>query len=68
MLPTIEAATIVVAGKLDPATPPPHAATIVAGIAGSRLEILDAAHLANWERAGDVNVLLAAHLDGRTDG
>ena len=66
-LPAIEAATIVLAGTLDPATPPPHGETIAAGIAGSRLELLEAAHFANWERAGEVNRLLAAHFGERSD-
>ena len=42
--------------------------TIAAGIPGSRLEVLEAAHFANWELADEVNRLLAAHLDGANDG
>jgi 3-oxoadipate enol-lactonase len=64
----ITAPTLVVVGTLDPATPPHHGEAIAAGIAGSRLARLDAAHLANWERAGDVNRILAAHLDRSNDG
>jgi 3-oxoadipate enol-lactonase len=57
--------TVVIVGTLDPATPPHHGETIAAGIAGSRLHRVDAAHLANWERAGEVNEILADHLDRR---
>jgi 3-oxoadipate enol-lactonase len=67
-LSAIETATLVVAGALDPATPPHHGETIASGIPHSRLAVLAAAHLANWERPGEVNRLLAEHLDGRTDG
>jgi 3-oxoadipate enol-lactonase len=68
LLPAIRAATVVVAGTLDPATPPPYLEAISAAIAGSRLEAVETAHLANWERAGEVNRILAAHLDGSNDG
>ena len=68
VLPEIEAATIVIAGTLDPATPPPHLEAVAAGIPGSRLELLEAAHFANWELAGDVNRLLATHFAERSDG
>jgi 3-oxoadipate enol-lactonase len=64
----ISAPTVVVVGMLDPATPPHYGEALAAGIAGSRLERLDAAHLANWERAGEVNEVLAAHLDRSNDG
>ncbi|MDF2732674.1 MAG: pcaL [Desertimonas sp.] len=63
----IGAPTLVIGGRLDPATPPIHQQTIADGIGGSRLELVDAAHFANWELAGDVNRLLAAHLDGSND-
>jgi 3-oxoadipate enol-lactonase len=67
-LPAIEAATLVVAGTLDPATPPAYAETIVAGISASQLALVEAAHFANWERSDEVNRLLATHLAGTTDG
>ena len=67
-LPAIEAATLVVAGTLDPATPPAYGEIIAAGISGSELALVEAAHFANWERADEVNRLLAAHLAGRSDG
>ena len=66
-LPAIEADTLVVAGTLDPATPPAYGEIIAAGISGSELALVEAAHLANWERADEVNRLLAAHLRGRSD-
>jgi 3-oxoadipate enol-lactonase len=68
VLPAIKATTLVVAGTLDPATPPVHGETIAARIPASRLATVDAAHFASWERADEVNRLLAEHLDGRTDG
>jgi 3-oxoadipate enol-lactonase len=68
VLSAIRAATLVVAGTLDPATPPRYLKAIAAAVRGSRIETVDAAHLANWERADEVNRILAAHLDGSTDG
>jgi 3-oxoadipate enol-lactonase len=68
LLPAIRAATLVVAGTLDPATPPRYLEAIAAAIPGSRLEAVETAHVANWERAGEVNRILAAHLDGSTGG
>jgi 3-oxoadipate enol-lactonase len=64
VLPDVQAPTLVVAGVDDPATPPSHAETIAGLITGARLELVDAAHLANWERPADVNRLLADHLAG----
>ena len=59
----IEAPTLVVAGSLDPTSPPPEGQRIAAGIAGARLAVLDgAAHLANVEAADEFNRLLEAHL------
>lgn len=43
--------TLVVAGAQDPATPREAAIAIAAAIAGSRLAVLDAAHLSNVEAA-----------------
>ena len=63
----ITAPTLVVAGNDDPATPPVHAEQIGAGIPGSVLRVLDhASHLANVERAEEVNRLLTAHFAGQT--
>jgi 3-oxoadipate enol-lactonase len=68
VLPAILAATLVLAGNLDPATPPRYLEAIAAAVPGSRLETVESAHMANWEQAGEVNRILAAHLDGSTDG
>ncbi len=58
----ITAPTLVIAGSADPSTPvEPHARTIVGGIPGARLEILDAAHLATIERSDQATALIAAH-------
>jgi len=64
----LDCPTVVIVGTLDPATPPHHGETIAVGIADSRLHRVDAAHFANWERAGEVNAILAAHLDRSNDG
>jgi 3-oxoadipate enol-lactonase len=61
-LPAIAAPTLVVAGALDPATPVEHGELIASLVPGARLEVVDAAHLASWERAAEVNVLLEDHL------
>ena len=59
----IRAATLVIAGSDDPATPPIHAERIAAGIGGATLEMLPGtAHLANVSAADTVNALLAAFL------
>src|SRR5262245_20550459 len=59
----ITAPTLVIAGAADPATPPEHGEAIAATIPGARLAVLpDTSHLANLERAGDVNRLLLEHL------
>jgi len=64
-LPRITASTLVIAGELDPSTPPEHARMIAAGIAGSRLAVLAAAaHLANVEQPQAVNDLLLGHIQG----
>ncbi|GAB2653613.1 3-oxoadipate enol-lactonase [Saccharopolyspora gloriosae] len=61
-LSSISAPTLVISGAEDPATPPEHGAAIADGIGGNaRLEVVDhAAHLANVERAAEVNALLLA--------
>ena len=58
LLRRIVAPTLVVAGAGDPALPVPHSERIVAGIAGSRLSIVDSAHLANVEQPDLVGQLL----------
>jgi 3-oxoadipate enol-lactonase len=64
---TVGAPTLVVAGTQDPATPPPHAETIASLIPDARMEMVDAAHLANWERPIAINELLRAHFEGAHD-
>ena len=61
----IGAPTLVIAGREDPATPPPHAERIAERIPGARVELVDAAHLANTERADDVTRLTLSHLEVR---
>jgi 3-oxoadipate enol-lactonase len=62
----ITAPTLVIAGALDPATPPSLGEQIAAAVPGARFEVVEgAAHLANVERADEVNRLLAAHLQAR---
>ncbi|AJR26262.1 3-oxoadipate enol-lactonase [Sphingobium fuliginis ATCC 27551] len=46
----IEAPTLVIGGTKDPATPPPHSEALGRSIAGARLTMLEAAHLANVEQ------------------
>jgi len=62
---SVEAPTLVIAGRQDPATPPPHAERIAERIPGARLELVDAAHLANIELADEVTALTLSHLEGR---
>jgi 3-oxoadipate enol-lactonase len=59
----VRAPTLVIAGRQDPATPPPHAEQIAAQIPGARLELVDAAHLANYERPDEVTALMLDHLE-----
>jgi pimeloyl-ACP methyl ester carboxylesterase len=61
-LASITAPTLVVAGAHDPSTPPEQGEAIAQAIPGARLEILDAAHMANVEQAERVNTLLREHL------
>jgi 3-oxoadipate enol-lactonase len=59
----VRAPTLVIAGRHDPATPPPHGELIAARIPGARLEIVDGAHLSNYERPDEVTGLLVDHLE-----
>ena len=61
----VTAPTLVIAGRQDPATPPPHGELIAKTIPGARLEIVEAAHLANYERPEDVTRLVLSHLEVR---
>jgi 3-oxoadipate enol-lactonase len=60
----IQAPTLVIAGREDPAVPPVHGEVIAASVRGARVTVLDnAAHLANVERAAVVTALMAAFLE-----
>jgi 3-oxoadipate enol-lactonase len=61
----IRAPTLVIAGRHDPATPPPHAELIASRIPGARLEIVDGAHLSNFERPDEVTALVLDHLEAQ---
>ena len=59
----ISAPTLVIAGRQDPATPPPHARELADGIADSTLlELPGVGHLAPIEAPGRVAAALLAHL------
>jgi 3-oxoadipate enol-lactonase len=63
-LPQITAATLVIVGAQDPATPPVHGAAIAGAVAAARLEVLDpGAHLLSVERAADVTRLIRDHME-----
>jgi 3-oxoadipate enol-lactonase len=63
-LASIAAPVLAIAGADDPATPPVHLETIVAGVADGRLAVLDsAAHLASVEQSDAVTALLIDHLE-----
>jgi 3-oxoadipate enol-lactonase len=59
----VRAPTLVIAGRHDPATPPRHAERIAERIPGARLELVDGAHLASYERADEVTALILSHLE-----
>jgi 3-oxoadipate enol-lactonase len=62
-LAAIAAATLVLAGAEDPATPPEHAEVIANGIRGARLEVIPAAaHLAPVSAPDAVTSALLSHL------
>jgi 3-oxoadipate enol-lactonase len=59
----IRAPSLVIAGALDPATPPELGRHIASTVPGARfVEVAGAAHLANVEQADVVTELLASHL------
>ncbi|MFI0778103.1 4-carboxymuconolactone decarboxylase [Streptomyces sp. NPDC021212] len=63
VLPSITAPTLVVAGRDDPATPPPHARDIADRVQGASLvEVAHAAHLAGVECPEPVTSALVTHL------
>ena len=62
-LPTITAPTLIIAGRDDPATPPPHAREIADAVPGASLvEVAHAAHLAGAERPEQVTSALVGHF------
>ncbi len=61
-LESISVPVLVIAGALDPATPPVMAEAIVEKIPDARLAILDAAHLSNIEKADEFNNLIVSFL------
>jgi 3-oxoadipate enol-lactonase len=65
LLPRITAATLVVAGLADPATPPDLGAQIAGAVPGARFAVVEnAAHLAAVERPEAVARLVVEHLSG----
>ena len=61
----IQAPVLVIAGALDPSTPPELGREIAAAIAGAQYVALDAAHLSNIEQAG---AFTAALMNFLTEG
>ena len=59
----VRAPTLVIGGADDNATPPHHQERIAKRIPGARLEIVPAAHLANYERPDEVTALMLSHLE-----
>ncbi len=53
---------LVIAGALDPSTPPVMAEALVEALPDARLAILDAAHLSNIEKAEEYNKLIISFL------
>ena len=71
-LTSIRAPVLVIAGDADPATPPPHADRIAAGIraggGSARVKLVSpAAHLANVEQSAAVTGLMLSHWTGQQD-
>jgi 3-oxoadipate enol-lactonase/4-carboxymuconolactone decarboxylase len=67
VLPSITAPTLVVAGRDDPATPPPHAREIADAVPGASLvEVAHAAHLAGVECPEAVTSALVTHFTNTT--
>jgi 3-oxoadipate enol-lactonase/4-carboxymuconolactone decarboxylase len=61
----IRAPTLVVQGRQDPATPPPHGRALADGIAEAQLlELPGAAHLPGVDRPAAVTDALLRHFDG----
>ena len=64
-LPGVRAPALVIAGAHDTATRPVHAERIAALVPGCRMEVVDAAHLANIEVDDEVTALMLDHLEDR---
>ena len=63
LLPSVQAATLVISGAEDPATPPEHGRLIADDIPAARFEVVgDAAHLANLQQPERVGALIERHL------
>jgi 3-oxoadipate enol-lactonase len=61
----VAAPTLAIAGRDDPAIPLEHLRAIADAVPDADyLEVAPAAHLANWERATEVNAALRTHLAG----
>ena len=58
----IRAATLIIAGRHDAATPPSHAAFMAERIPNARIIELDAAHISNIEAADAFNAAIVAFL------
>jgi len=54
--------TLVIGGLRDPSTPPSHSEALAAAIVGARLEMLEAAHLANVEQPAPFAEAVRAHF------
>lgn len=67
LLGLIRTPTLVIAGRYDPATPPPHGEALASGIVGARLAWLDAAHLSNVECPEEFGQLVNEFLGGAAD-
>jgi 3-oxoadipate enol-lactonase len=61
-LPGIKIPSLVIAGALDPSTPPAMGEAIVEAIPNARLAILDSMHLSNIEKADEFNRLVTSFL------
>ena len=59
---TVAAPTLVIAGREDPVTPPSDAEDMGARIRGARVEILEAAHIANVEQAHAYTDLVSSFI------
>jgi 3-oxoadipate enol-lactonase len=62
-LAAVRAATLVIAGRHDPATPPADGRALAESIPGARYTELEASHLSNVEAAGAFTAELKAFLE-----